>query len=99
MNIRSFRRRTALCLSALIFAGLLSGCSDSEVADVSLGFLTFKNIKLDAFVDEKIPGVTSPSRDLSIASIIAGVMSPVWRQEMALSEGSASVSGDSMLAT
>ncbi len=58
MNIRSFRRRTALCLSALIFAGLLSGCSDSEVADVSLGFLTFKNIKLDAFVDEKIPGVT-----------------------------------------
>ena len=58
MNIRSFRRRTALCLSALIFAGLLSGCSDSEVADVSLGFLTFKNIKLDAFLDEKIPGVT-----------------------------------------
>ena len=58
MNIRTFRSRTALGLSALLLAGLLSGCSDSEVADVSLGFLTFKNIKLDAFVDEKIPGVT-----------------------------------------
>ena len=58
MNIRTFRSRTALGLSALLLAGLLSSCSDSEVADVSLGFLTFKNIKLDAFVDEKIPGVT-----------------------------------------
>ncbi len=58
MNIRTFCRRTSLALSALCLAGVLSGCSDSEVADVSLGFLTFKNIKLDAFVDEKIPGVT-----------------------------------------
>ena len=36
MNIRTFRSRTALGLSALLLAGLLSGCSDSEVADVSL---------------------------------------------------------------
>lgn len=58
MNNRTFCRRTSLALSAIFLAGVLSGCSDSEVADVSLGFLTFKNIKLDAFVDEKIPGVT-----------------------------------------
>ena len=36
----------------------LVGCSESEVADVSLGILTFKNIQLDAFVDPDIPGVT-----------------------------------------
>ena len=58
MNNRTFCRRTSLALSAIFLAGVLSGCSDSEVTDVSLGFLTFKNIKLDAFVDEKIPGVT-----------------------------------------
>ncbi len=37
---------------------LLSGCSDSGVADVSLGIFTFKNIRIDAFVDPDIPGVT-----------------------------------------
>lgn len=50
----------ALALTlALGIAGGLTGCSkESEVADVSLGFLTFKNIKLDAFVDQEVPGVT-----------------------------------------
>lgn len=42
------------CLSAL----LLSGCSDKEVASVSLGVFTFKDIKLEAFVDPQVPGVT-----------------------------------------
>ena len=47
--------RLALPVAAAI---ALAGCSESEVADVSLGILTFKNIQLDAFVDPDIPGVT-----------------------------------------
>ena len=47
--------RLALPVAAAI---ALVGCSESEVADVSLGILTFKNIQLDAFVDPDIPGVT-----------------------------------------
>lgn len=42
---------------ALLAAAALSGCSD-DVADVSLGFFTFKDIKLNAFVDPLVPGVT-----------------------------------------
>lgn len=37
---------------------LLSGCSDNEVADVSLGIFTLKDIKLNSFVDPLVPGVT-----------------------------------------
>jgi len=44
----------ALSLSA--FA--LTGCSDKEVASVSLGMFTFKDIKLEAFVDPQVPGIT-----------------------------------------
>ncbi|MFU0842644.1 MAG: CreA protein [Burkholderia sp.] len=44
---------TALCLPLL-----LAGCSKDEPGDVSLGIFTFKDIKIDAFVDPKVPGVT-----------------------------------------
>ncbi|GLS82926.1 CreA family protein [Paraferrimonas haliotis] len=36
----------------------LSGCSDNEVGDVSLGMFTLKDIKLNTLVDPLIPGVT-----------------------------------------
>lgn len=48
-------------LGALLAAAslaTLTGCSNDDVADVSLGIFTFKDIKLNAFVDPKIPGVT-----------------------------------------
>lgn len=43
----------AFCLTAL-----LTGCSDKDVGDVSLGFLTLKDIKISNLHDDKIPGVT-----------------------------------------
>ncbi|MFL9753962.1 catabolite regulation protein CreA [Vibrio cyclitrophicus] len=46
---------------ALITAGIiamLSGCSDNEVGDVSLGFFTMKDIKMSSLDDDKIAGVT-----------------------------------------
>ncbi len=43
----------------LIFTALgLAACSDKEVADVSLGLFTTKDIKIQTFNDPKIPGVT-----------------------------------------
>ena len=39
-------------------AVLLAGCSDKEVASVSLGLFTFKDIKLESFVDPQVPGIT-----------------------------------------
>ena len=45
-------------LVALMCMGVLSGCSDNEVGDVSLGVLTTKDIKLNVLVDPKVPGVT-----------------------------------------
>ncbi|MDD9158159.1 CreA family protein [Aliivibrio sp. S4TY2] len=45
-------------LIALSIAGLLAGCSDNEVGDVSLGLFTLKDIKISNLDDEKIPGVT-----------------------------------------
>ena len=51
------RPLAALALS-IPLALSLGGCSKGDVADVSLGFLTFKNIRLDAFVDQEVPGVT-----------------------------------------
>lgn len=47
----------ALTLSA-VAALALSGCSKNEVGDVSLGFFTLKDIKINTFVDPKVPGVT-----------------------------------------
>ena len=45
---------------ALVISGafLLTSCSDNEVADVSLGIFTLKDIKLNSFVDPLVPGVT-----------------------------------------
>lgn len=37
---------------------LMTGCSDNEVGDVSLGLLTTKDIKLNVLTDPLIPGVT-----------------------------------------
>ena len=47
-------------LAAALIAGTLAltGCSDDNVADVSLGLFTFKDIKVEGFVDPKVPGVT-----------------------------------------
>lgn len=49
----------------------LSGCSDNEVGDVSLGMFTTKDIKLNTLVDPVVPGVTchiaSIEADLSLA--------------------------------
>ena len=52
--------KTAAAVScALLGAALLTACSDGKkVDDVSLGFLTFKNIQIDAFIDPQVPGVT-----------------------------------------
>lgn len=36
----------------------MTACSDNEVADVSLGIFTLKDIKLNSFVDPLVPGVT-----------------------------------------
>ena len=45
---------------ALVVLGAfsLTACSDNEVADVSLGIFTLKDIKLNSFVDPLVPGVT-----------------------------------------
>ena len=52
-------KTAAVLACAAAGALMLSACSDEKkVADVSLGFLTFKNIQIDAFVDPKVPGVT-----------------------------------------
>tara|TARA_R110000796_G_C14558048_1_gene434554 strand:- start:384 stop:857 length:474 start_codon:yes stop_codon:yes gene_type:complete len=45
----------------LVAAGvlaLLTGCSDNEVGDVSLGVFTLKDIKLNSMVDPVVTGVT-----------------------------------------
>lgn len=43
---------------ALACLVLLSGCDRNEVADVSLGLFTTKDIKIDMFSDPLVPGVT-----------------------------------------
>ncbi|WP_036229326.1 CreA family protein [Marinobacterium jannaschii] len=51
--------RLPYTLAASLFAAfLLSGCSDNEVGDVSLGLLTTKDIKVEKLRDPKITGVT-----------------------------------------
>jgi len=42
----------------MICALTLSGCSDKEVGDVSLGIFTTKDIKIDALQDPLVSGVT-----------------------------------------
>ena len=45
-------------LYCVLLVLLLSGCDRNEVGDVSLGVFTTKDIKLDAFTDPVITGVT-----------------------------------------
>ena len=45
-------------LAAAAAALVLTGCSKGDVADVSLGILTLKDIEVNAFVDPLVPGVT-----------------------------------------
>jgi CreA protein len=51
MNMKKF-------LPLLAFVLALAGCGDKNVGDVSLGILTFKDIKVNAFQDPLIPGIT-----------------------------------------
>lgn len=56
-----------LCIASL----LTTGCDRNEVGDISLGLFTTKDIKLDAFQDPLVTGVTchvsSIEADLSIS--------------------------------
>lgn len=45
-------------ITGLLAAALLSGCSDDEVGDVSLGLFTTKDIKIQTFTDPEVDGVT-----------------------------------------
>ena len=45
-------------LLAVLTAVLLCGCDSNEVGDISLGVFTTKDIKLDAFQDPVVTGVT-----------------------------------------
>lgn len=47
--------RAVYCVLLLF---MLAGCNKNEVGDVSLGVFTTKNIKLDAFTDPIVTGVT-----------------------------------------
>lgn len=52
-------KKTILVVTLSILGMLsLTACSDNEVADVSLGIFTLKDIKLNSFVDPLVPGVT-----------------------------------------
>ena len=50
--------RTKWCALACVGALALSACSDDDVGDVSLGFLTLKDIKINHFIDPVVTGVT-----------------------------------------
>lgn len=58
-------------LATALLATLLTGCSDNEVGDVSLGFFTLKDIKIENLKDDVVTGVTchiaSVEADLSFA--------------------------------
>nr|WP_086940856.1 CreA family protein [Thaumasiovibrio occultus] len=45
-------------LISLLTLGLLAGCGNDNVGDVSLGLLTSKDIKIESFEDPEISGVT-----------------------------------------
>lgn len=53
----------AACLFPLVL-GLTACSNEAEVADVSLGLFTFKNIKVESFVDPLVPGVTCHVADV-----------------------------------
>lgn len=52
------KKLLAVCGACAAAAASLTGCGGEDVADVSLGIFTFKDIKLNAFVDPLVPGVT-----------------------------------------
>lgn len=60
-----------LVAGILAAATLLTGCSDNEVGDVSLGMFTLKDIKIGHMEDEIVTGVTchiaSVEADLSLS--------------------------------
>lgn len=56
INFKGFKMRKFALLWGISVA--LSGCSDNEVGDVSLGVFTTKDIKLDALQDPIVTGVT-----------------------------------------
>ena len=64
-------QRAFTLLSIIVLTIGISGCSDSEVGDVSLGMFTTKDIKIDALTDPLISGVTchisSIEADLSLS--------------------------------
>ena len=45
-------------MCCVVLGLLLAGCNKNEVGDVSLGLFTTKDIKLDAFTDPLVTGVT-----------------------------------------
>lgn len=77
--------RLAALLCAAGIGAQLAGCSEGEVGDVSLGFLTFKNIQLDAFIDPDIPGVTCH---------VASISSPLQLSDPSESSVSCRQTGD-----
>ena len=54
----TFKRLMIGAALSLAVLTTLTGCTDNEVADVSLGIFTLKDIKLNSFVDPLVPGVT-----------------------------------------
>ena len=61
MNLHNdVKKRNKLFVVGTLLLALTSvtGCSDSEVGDVSLGLFTTKDIKIDALVDPIVTGVT-----------------------------------------
>ncbi|UJF17419.1 CreA family protein [Vibrio sp. SS-MA-C1-2] len=51
-------KKIVLGASLLISALTLTGCSDNEVGDVSLGMFTLKDIKITSLQDDVVTGVT-----------------------------------------
>ena len=58
LGLGALKRTCLVATVAVVGAISLSACSDNEVADVSLGIFTLKDIKLNSFVDPLVPGVT-----------------------------------------
>lgn len=58
LGFGALKRTCLVATVAVVGAISLSTCSDNEVADVSLGIFTLKDIKLNSFVDPLVPGVT-----------------------------------------
>lgn len=58
LGFGALKRTCLVATVAVVGAISLSACSDNEVADVSLGIFTLKDIKLNSFVDPLVPGVT-----------------------------------------